>query len=68
MNFMRLSFMKAAHVADDWYREQEIRGMIAQSSRLESEIKCGGKVDELSWIAVEFSNVDRRCGRAITEL
>jgi len=26
MNFMRLSLMKAAHVADDWYREQEIRG------------------------------------------
>jgi hypothetical protein len=48
MNFMRLSLMKAAHVADDWYREQEIRGMIAQSSRLESGIKCGGKVDELS--------------------
>jgi hypothetical protein len=28
MNFMRLSLMKAAHVGDDWYREQEIRPMI----------------------------------------
>jgi hypothetical protein len=42
MNFMRLSLMKAAHVADDWYREQEILGMIAKSSRLEPGIECGG--------------------------
>jgi hypothetical protein len=41
MNFMRLSLMKAEPVADDWYREQEIRGMIAQSSRLESGISAG---------------------------
>jgi hypothetical protein len=27
-----------------------------------------GDINELSRIAVEFSNVDRRCGRAITEL
>jgi len=42
MNFMRLSSMKAAHAADDWYREQEIRGMIAKSSRFEPGIECGG--------------------------
>jgi hypothetical protein len=30
--------------------------------------KVRGKVDELSWIADEFSNVDWRSGRAITEL